>query len=118
MQKIIITQIILLSCTVLVGILLKVGVLPISNDVHKFFGIASGVVGIIAVIVVFVHKQKLKIRLLAIAALLLTFNAALGGSSLSTTVNYDFSYGQMVFSGILALITSIILYIKLKSAVK
>ncbi|MBP7832607.1 MAG: hypothetical protein KA035_02440 [Candidatus Levybacteria bacterium] len=115
MQKIILTQIILLSCTVLVGVLLKTGLLPVSSDIHRLLGITSGVLGIITVIAVFMGKQRLTIKLLALAVLLLTISAAIGGSSLSTATNYDLSYGQMVISGILALITSIVLYMKLKS---
>lgn len=113
MKKVVLVQVILLLCTVLLGLSLKTGLLPVSNDTHRYFGIGSGLAGLIVLILAFVQKQSLQIKLLAIAVILLTFSAAMGGNSLESTANYDLSYGQMVVSGFLALVISIVIYFKL-----
>ncbi len=117
MKKVVLVQVVLLLCTVLLGISLKVGILPISTDIHKFFGIASGLAGLIVLILAFMQKQRIQIKLLAAAVILLTFSAGMGGSSLENTANYDLSYGQMVVSGFLALVISIVIYFKLPSKI-
>lgn len=115
MKKVVLAQIVLLLCTVLLGLSLKTGMLPISSDIHKLFGMTAGLVGIVVLILAFLNKLPMSVKALALAALLLTGSAAIGGSALESTTNYNFYYGQMAVSGILALFVSIFLYFKIRS---
>lgn len=114
MKKFVILQIILIASAVVLGGLLKGDLGSGVRDFHRVFGIIAGVSALVTLITAYKSKCSHSVKILAGFAFILLVSAALGGGSLRTTTDYDASYGQMAGSALLALITSIVLFFKVR----
>lgn len=79
---------------------------------HELAGFLSGITGAFVLFKAFSTKQSQKVKKLVVTTFLLTIFAGLGGKLLSTGINYNLFYLQMVLSGFTALILTSYLFIK------
>ncbi len=116
MKKAVLLQIILLIGVVLLGFFLKINPISGPRILHKLIGFIAGFVGIFTAFTAYKEKYPKIILGLSILAVLLTLSAGVGGSLLYRISNYNLAYFLMVISGFLALITAIILGVKVRKA--
>ncbi len=114
MRKLVVIQTILLVGTIVLGALIKNGIVPEISQYHGLVGRLSGLVGLVILIMAFVKKQLTIVKTLSVLNLFLVIIAAFGGASFSQT-NSSLSFSLMILSGTLALIVSIILAFKLRN---
>ena len=114
MKKIVIAQALILLSVILLGLTLKFNLESDIRIFHRVFGILAALVSMTTAGFAFKTNQSGLIKTLAVGALLLTISAAVGGSSLLTASNYNLSYAQMIISGSLAFLLTLVLFYKVK----
>ena len=114
LKQVIIAQIVFLALGVVAGAMLNSDVADGPRTLHRLAGVLAGVSGLVATVVVFKNNSRKKIKGFVVGALVLTVVAAMSGSSLKTTDNYDKSFNAMRAAGTLALVSSVgsLVYVK------
>ena len=106
LSRTLMAQVAVLLATVTAGAVLSGNLADGPREVHRFMGLLAGILAAATLVQAFITKASPKIIGLLVVALTFTFFAALAGSSLKTTSDYQSAFTNMRLSGVVALITA------------